>query len=1097
MRILRRLLVFSFLFLLAGAASFGQILEGTISGRVQDATGAVMPGVEVVLTHVERGTSRTTITNDEGRYYATALPVGTYLVAAELPGFRRYERSGVRLDAGAHVRLDIGMEVGEITETLTVSGGPSLVQLETGEISKGIETAQLKELGVQGRNFVSLVTLVPGVSNRLTDDVGVGVTGGTGGLAISGLRANYANWTVDGGQNTDVGNQASLMNYPAMEALGEFTIMTSNYSAEHGTAGSGVVAVVTKSGEREFHGSLYHIHRNDAMDAANFFAAIVDGEKQKTPLIWNNFGYTIGGPFFIPGGYNEDKTKDFFFWSQEWKKRRQGTVLRAATPTAAMRQGDFSSAFDSDGNLIPIIDPLTGQQFPGNIIPQDRLNPSSALLLGAAFPLPNVATGEFLNFNLAPKVPQDFRQELIRWDHNFTEDVKLMVRYIHDSFYERQATTLWTGSSFPNISSDIASPADNFVTKVTHVMSPTLVHEINYSFAGNDLALGLTGPFERPTNLGINMLFPENRANRIPNVGLGQGWGGINLGSWPWTNFNSVHTWDDKWTLVRGNHALKFGGMYQYQLKDQDAFGATHGSLTFNGQHTGHAVADFVLGVPSSYNELDIQRRGEYRYRQTELYFQDDWRVGQNLTLNLGLRYFFIPALFERNQAVTSFVPSLWDPALAPEIVPSSGAIVPDSGDLLNGVVQAGQRGLSKHMTRNSRKDFAPRLGFSWDPGRVRRLVVRGGYGIGYYREEGNVLYNFITYPPFAQTVTINNPPMENPAAGAAAPLFPPEVGLFEELYDPPQIHQWSFGFQVDTSGALFEDSVLEISYVGSHVRRLALTRNINQPLPVAGFDFDPDINTGNFSTHYFRPFPGFGNIIQRETSGRGNYNSLQLSYDKRFSDGLKFGLAYTFSKALNTMSDFGAQAQDAFNVELNYALADWDVTHNLTMNYIYEIPLLRGYGGVAEAVLGGWQTAGILVFQSGDMRNNGMSLPNTGLASRPDRAGDIKGPETVQQWFNTGAFSQPEWGFFGNAGRNLVRGPNLRRWDFSLMKNFALPFGEASRLQFRMEAFNFLNRANFAGISTNLQPTGTGNFGQVTSARAARIWQAGLKLEF
>jgi len=336
---------------------------------------------------------------------------------------------------------------------------------------------------------------------------------------------------------------------------------------------------------------------------------------------------------------------------------------------------------------------------------------------------------------------------------------------------------------------------------------------------------------------------------------------------------------------------------------------------------------------------------------------------------------------------------------------------------------------------------------------------------------------------------------MNDPAAGSAAPLFPPELGLFEPEFDPPRVHQWSFGVQVDTTGVLLRDSMLEVAYVGSHVDRLALTRNINQPLRVDGFDFDPQINAATLSTHYFRPFRGFGNIFQRETSGRGNYNSLQVSYDKRFSQGLKLGLAYTFSKALNTLSQFDSTAQDSYNPELDYGLANWDVPHNLTLNYIYEIPFLRDRGGVLGAILGGWQLAGIGILQSGDMRNVGLSLPNTGIATRPDVVAPVAQVETIDRWFTTESFAQPAPGRFGNAGRNLVRGPNLRRWDFSLMKNFGVPqLGEASRFQVRLEAFNFLNRANFSTVSTNL---GAGDFGQVTAARAARNLQLGLKLEF
>jgi hypothetical protein len=1087
-----KLLIVAACCLVFGAAGglFAQTSEGTISGIVTDPTGAVLPGVDVKLTHVETGLVRSVVTNDEGRFYAAALPAGTYEIVAELPGFKRFERKGVRLVTGDRLNIPIQMEVGEITETITVTGAAPLVQTESGEVSKVIETEQLKSQPSQGRNFIALAALVPGVSNQLPDEVSVGVTGSTDGIVISGIQAKYANWTVDGAQNEDVGNQGSLLTYPSMEALGEFRIMTSNYSAEYGTAGSGVVAVVTKSGTREFHGSAYEYHRNDALDAANFFArTLPDGEKEKQPLIVNNFGWTLGGPFFIPGKYNQDKTKDFFFFSQEWKKRREGTVIRAATPTLAMRQGDFSALSS------PIVDPVTGEPFPGNIIPKDRLNANAQILL-EPFPEPNVLTGEFLNFNLSPKKPVDFRQEILRWDHNFTDNVKVMARYIHDSFFEQQPTTLWAGSAFPNITSTIESPGNNFIANLSHVLSPTVIHEFNYNFAGNDLNIELIGPYERPSNLTIPELFPENRANRRPDVNLRQGYGSLYSWAWPWYNLLRIHTWDDKWSFTKGVHTLKFGGLVQYQIKDQEAFGRTQGYFSFNGQNTGNAVADMVLGMPASYQELDIQRLGEYRYWQLELFFQEDWKIARNFTLNLGLRYFYIPHLWEKNDAITTFVPSKWDPARAPQLDPYSGAIIPGTGDLLNGVIRAGTEGVPRGLTDNSKKDFAPRIGFAWNPTGAPRLVVRGGYGIGYYRVEGNDTYDFINYPPFAQNVTINRPPLDNPAAGAAAPAYPPAMGLFEELFDPPQVHQWSFGFQINTSEWLFNNSMLEIAYVGSHISRLPLSRNINTPLPVDGYDFSPEINEGVKSTNYFRPYRGFAGITQRETSGRSNYNSLQMSFDKRYSDGLKLGVAYTFSKAMNTLTNFDSTPQNAYKPELDYALADWDVTHNMTFNYIYQLPFLRDAGGVVEAILGGWQLSGIVVLQSGNMRNIGLSLPHTGLATRPDLVADPEGPETVAQWFNTAAFVQPAYGFYGNAGRNLVRGPNLRRWDAAVMKNFRLPWfaGESSNLQVRAEAFNFLNRANFSGISTNL---GSGNFGQVTSARTARVFQVGMKFEF
>lgn len=1091
MRIFRRLgllLSISITVTLLSVPVVGQTAEGTISGAVMDATGGVIPGAEVNIKHVETGAVRLSITNDQGRYRATALPIGTYELSVELAGFKRSVQTGIKLNVADSLRVDLTLEIGEVTELVTVEAGVTRIQSETSELSDVIEGEQITELAINGRNFVSLATLTTGVSNQTGDSVGVGVTGGTGGVVINGQRGNYVNWTVDGAQNEDVGNQASLSTYPAVEAIGEFRVLTSNYSAEFGTAGSGIVAAATKSGGQQFHGSVYEFHRNVSVAAAPFFVAYdAQGEKIKSPLILNNFGYTLGGPFFIPGHYNEDKTKDFFFWSQEWKIRRSGSVVRATTPTQAMRGGDFTG-------FGPITDPLTGEQFQNNIIPSDRINPESAKLM-PFFPLPNISGEVVDNFNMAPSVPQNFRQELIRWDHNFTDNVKVMGRFTYDSFDDTPTTTLWTNQSFPNINATINTPGLNYIIKLTHVMSPTLVHEFNYNHAGNNIDIVMNGQFERPGDLNVPQLFSENRANRIPNLIMGQGYGNLNTGSWPWQNLNDVLTWEDKWTWSMGDHGFKFGGMYTWQRKNQDAFGPTQGEFNFSGKFTGNAVADFLLGYASTYSELDVQREGLYRYWQFEAFFQDDWKITPRLTLNLGLRYFLIPHLYEKENKVSAFMFEAWDPAMAPELVPETGAIIPGSGDLLNGVVQAGQGNLPKELTRTSKADFAPRVGFSWDPTGNRQVVVRGGYGIGYYRTEGNDTYNFINNPPFARNVSINEPLIDNLAAGGVSPDFASGISRFEDLFDPPQVHQWSFGLQFDTA-AFVPNSMFEISYVGSRTIGLPLARDVNQPLPVDGYDFDPEINLGKYSTNYYRPYMGWAEINQRETSGQSNYNSLQVGFDKRFSEGFKFQVAYTYGQALNNASQFDSMPQDSYNAFDDYSLAQWDVTHNMTINYIYELPFFREQEGFVGRVLGGWQVSGITLFQSGTMSTVGMSLPNTGLADRPDLMGRMDRPKTINEWFSTGVFAQPEYGYFGDTGRNTVRGPGIHKWDVSLFKNNRVPwFGnESANLQFRAEFFNAPNHPIFSAVSTNL---GAGNFGRLTSTRDPRIIQFGLKLDF
>ena len=1101
------------------APALAQGSEGSITGYVRDASGGVIPGVEVTITNLDTGAKRTVITDDSGRYNAVALPIGNYSVSASQEGFKQQIETGLKLNVAQTLRVDLNLQLGELSESVTVTGGGQLLQTETSDMSDVIEGKQITDLAINGRNFVSLATLTTGISNQTGDEISVGVTGGTGGISINGLRSNYANWLVDGAQNTDVGNQASLSTYPAVESIGEFRILTSNYSAEYGTAGSGVVAAATRSGGQEFHGSAYEFHRNDVLDAAPFFAGYdSNGDKIKEPLIRNNFGYTFGGPFFIPGHYNEDKTKDFFFWSQEWKYRRAGSVINATTLSDAMRAGDFSQ--NPGGAALPQLCNPTGltdirdadgncvNPFPNNQIPTDLFDPQS-VLLADYYPREN-RPDNFQNYNFAPSVPQDFHQELIRWDHHFNENIILMGRFIHDQPVDTPATTLWSGQSFPNINTTIASPGFNYMFKITHVMSPTLVHEFNYNQVGNNLSIEPKGQYARSAAMDIPELFPENRENRIPNVSM-SGYGSLQLGSWPWVNLNDVWTWDDKWTWTKGNHGLKFGGMWQWQRKNQEAFGATNGAFTFNGGNTysGNSFADFLLGYANSYNEQDTLRNGLYRYWQLEAFIQDDWKVNPNLTVNLGVRYFIIPHLYEKNDAVTVFVPADFSLDRAPQLNPSNGAIIPGTGVNpgeigANGVVQAGTNGVPHYLTDTAYNSFGPRLGFAWDLAGDGKVIMRGGWGVGYYRTEGNDTYNFINNPPFAQNVTLNNVRVSDPTSGTAGATFPPTMALFEKEYNPPRIHQWSFGFQFDTSG-IVKDSMAQVSYVGSHTQYLPFNQNINTPLPYTGtdgtvYDFNPLINTGQYSTNYFRPYRGFGNIDMRVTGGangegRSNYNSLQAMFNKRYSGGIKFQVSYTFSKAMNTLSQFDSNAQNAYDIGADYALADWDVTHSTSINYIWQLPVFQTQEGVVGHILGGWEVSGITLLQSGTPGTVGMS-GYTGLANRPDAISDFTYTKTIDQWFTTDSWVYPADGYFGTSGRNTVRAPFVNKWDFSLFKNTSIPWfgGESSTLQFRAEFFNVFNHAIFTGVARSY---GSGNFGALTSTRAPRIIQFGLKLDF
>ena len=477
-----------------------------------------------------------------------------------------------------------------------------------------------------------------------------------------------------------------------------------------------------------------------------------------------------------------------------------------------------------------------------------------------------------------------------------------------------------------------------------------------------------------------------------------------------------------------------------------------------------------------------------YDYPQLELFAQDTWKVSSRLTLNLGVRYFWIPHLHEANDLISNFLPARYNPARAVRVLPN-GTIEAGGGDLLNGITSVSD-GISRSLVENYPWKFAPRLGFAWDPTGSGKTSVRAGYGVGYYRIEGNDTYRMVGNPPRSKLVTVFNPLFDNPSAGQAAAARPLAVNSLDPLFQVPMIQTYSLGVERE----LTPGTALSVSYVGTRGTHLDRARDINQPFPISGFDFDPRLNTRSIPTEQIRPYLGFAAISQTETTASSTYHALQATLQRRMSKGLLFESSYTWSRTITDASGFGESPQNAYNLSAERGAASFDRTHMLILNYIYEFPFMQNASGLARSVLGGWQISGVTQFQGGVPLNVGMTGTSLGLANRPNRkAGvDVEGPKTVQQWFNTTAFEAPAFGFFGNAGRNILRGPGIHNWDLSLFKTFAL--GERAKFQFRAEAFNAFNHTNFDGVSTLF---GSPNFGQVVSARTARVVQFALKTEF
>jgi hypothetical protein len=1069
------------LFLVFLTAANAQI-TGAITGSVIDSSGLVVPKASVAIRNAGTGAERQIFTDADGRFVAEALPVGVYEVAVTAPGFRRSVRSGVQLSVAERVAVDFQLEVGQITEAVSVTAEAPLVRTETGDVSYMVDRKQVTELSISNRTVMAFQQLIPGSSRTGGDELGISFASGRA-FAINGLRDKYTGLMVDGVQNTDMGNQSGLMTNPGIETIGEIKMLVSNYSAEYGTAGGANMLLVTRTGTKDFHGSAYEYLRNDAFDARNFFAAT------KPPLRLNNFGYTFGGPVYIPGLYNRDKEKTFFFFSQEFRRRRSAQIVRAATPTEAMRRGDFSA-------VGVIRDPLTGQPFPNGQIPADRLNANARLLLDQLFPLPNVATG-FLNFQQNFSVPENFRQELIRVDHNITDKTQVMFRFIHDDWVQTQPLTLWSGQAFPTISSISSVPGKNLVGKFTKVVSPSVYTEVSFNYADNygsreKNAVVLEGNYLPPQALTIKRLFPlpADRPNKVPDLSFTGGWGGISSSYYPWWAHHAIATLGNLTTKNVGRHAFKFGAEYQFSPTpvQSQTNPSLQGRFTFNGSFTGQPHADFLLGMASEYAELDRYLERRYDYHQFEAFVQDDFKVSRRMTLNLGVRYFYIPHAYEKDDGLTVFRAERYRPELAPVVRPDL-TLQPGTGDPLNGIAGV-KDGLPRGLVQNHPWLFAPRVGFALDLTGRARTVLRGGYGIGYYRVEGNDVYGLVGNPPSANIVTVFNPPLDDPSRGAVGAERTKSVNTLDPVYDVPMTQSYSLGIQQQVA----RNTALTVSYVGSRGTHLDRGRQLNYPFPSGGFDFDPRLNSRAIPVELIAPFSGYSNITQRENTASSTYHSLQVEFNRTFQGGLRLQGAYTFSRVIADADGFGALPQNPYNLRAERSLANFDRTHIFVTNYTYELPFWRQPQNIVQTILGGWQVSGITAIQSGRPFNVTLTGPDIGLAGRPDAVPgqSAEGPETVAQWFNTGAFQKPRPGFYGNAGRNVVRGPGIHKWDVSLFKNFNIR--ENVRFQLRWETFNVFNNANFEGVSSAL---GAGNFGQVTSARDPRTMQLGAKLDF
>jgi len=1098
-----------------------QEVTGNILGRITDSSDSVVANATITVVNTQQGvTLRSLKTDDSGDYAATFLPVGVYSVTVEAKGFKKTTRTGIELTADQKYTADFKMEVGDVSQQVTVVATPEQVELQNAQASGLISGTQVRELALNNRQFAQLLVLQPGVVSNLSDQMYMGATNPTGGqnivgISVNGLRQSQNNWTLDGADLLDRGANITLQQYPSIDAIEEIKMVRSPYSAENGRSGGAQVSLVTRNGTNELHGSAYEFLRNDAFNANNFFNNL--NGVARPALRYNDFGYTLGGPVVLPHIYR-GKDKTFFFFSEEFRRVINYNGSTVTIPTAAELQGNFPNpvciGFSADGATCT-------QQ--ATSIPQSLISQTAKSYVQDVFSkIPPPTAGN----NLFAPVRGIFnaRQEIVRVDHNLSEKTNIYARYLHDAIPTTEPAGYGTNIFTPGVATtQTNSPGWSFVVRVTNTLSPTLVNEAGYTLAKGGIfssPVGLMSTALSP-DVKANLVYPGNPA-RIPSLAFT---GGLtSLSSFgPYTTYSYDHSIFDNLTKTVGRHTVKAGAVLFLYTKIENQLADNSGSFSFANTPRPNAnvtleqgFANFLLGNVASYTQNSKDLTAHFRAVQIEGYVQDDYRIRPNLTLNAGLRYSNFRQPTDSNNLLTNFDPALFNPANAFKIDPATGNRIAGAGDPFNGIITGNVNSpFGAAVARQPNLDFAPRFGFAWDPFGKGNMSVRGGYGIFYDSVlVGSLEQNLGANPtPTFTSTTIANTKLDNLSAGSpVVSLAPPSPRGWDPGYKDPYAQQWNIEIQQHLRG----DVLASISYVGTKATHLIGVVDINQVpagaaaaaglVPAGGYinsAIRPRLNA-------LRPYLGYNAVNMIETAFDSNYNGLQANLTKRFSAAGTINASYTFSKCItDNASDRSNAPQNAYNFKGDRGLCVIDRRHVLITSYVYPLPFLTNSHNLVGQVAGGWQLSGIVTWNTGlpVTVSDGTGVDPGGLGSvnnatsaaggRPDQIGNPNsgGAQTIYQWFNTAAFAEVPVGVNrpGNAGRYTIEGPPLTRWDFSLFKQFSLP-KERARLQLRGEFFNILNHTNFSNPNASF---GTVNFGKVLSSHDPRQIQVAAKLTF
>lgn len=1124
----------SLLTLLAGGA-VAQVVTGSIAGTVKDPSGAVVPNATVTVTNTDKNiVVRTVKTNASGGYTAPFVPVGHYSVSVQANGFEQMTQTGINLDVNQSLTVDFTMQVGEVQQSVTVEATPLRVDLQNAQAQTVITGTQIRELAVNTRNYEQLVSLMPGVSTGLASDqlyVGVSNPVGTSNqinFSINGGRSTQNEWNIDGADNVDRGANLTLLAYPSLDSIDEFSVQRGLYTAEYGRSSEGQINVITKSGTSAFHGDLYEFFRSDVLDANNFL--FNRAGVSRPPLRYNDFGGTVGGPVFIPGLYNRDKKKTFFFFSEEARRVVTYTAFDAFVPTPAMLQGNFvtpvclNAACSSTGNTVTSINPAAQAYL------KDILN---KLPVPAPGDCTTTGGNDFCELITPGRNVFNLHQEIIRIDQVFSPSFSVFGKFENDAIPTVEPGGLFTGDALPGVSTtDTNSPGRMFTIHATNVFSSSLVNDAGYSYSHGGVIsnpVGLEASKNSPDITSAITLPFQSTLARVPDLSFNN-FSGI-FGFGPYRDFNDNHNIFDNLTKIVGRHTMKFGFTYNWYQKHENAANGNQGSFSFpfsspslpNSNSADIEFANFLEGNVANFAQSSRDFTAIIRQQEFEFYAQDEFRVRPNLTIDFGIRNSTFRQPTDAGGHLTTFDPGAYNAAQAQQIDPCTGQlgiqmgtcanpnVVPPTGNPLDGIIIGG--GTSPYgnaVVQQRNINLAPRVGIAWDPFKKGKTAVRAGYGIYYDSpaiswDETAVFNN----PPFVTSANIFNTTLDAPA-GASAPNFgPPVLTGIGTNWRQPYTQEWSLDVQQEVRPNLLVD----VGYYGNEGTHLLGDVDINEPTPgayvtaLAPFGVTAPITTFGASEqlNFIRPFKGYDAMNIFSTEFTSNYHSLQVSVQKRFSANSLLNLNYTWSHALtDAQTDFSTPVLTS-DPHFDYGPSQFDRRNILNVNYVYNLPFFRSQQGLVGHVLGGWEVSGIITAYSGrpftafdffeDPAGIGV-LGFSGATERPDLVGSPQSgaPHTFTEWFNKSAFAEVPSGDIrpGNAPRGAIIGPGLQRWDISLFKNTKI--NERINTQFRAEAFNVFNHTNFDTVGTSF---GFSSFGRVTGVRDPRIMQLGLKLYF